>query len=610
MKTITRDRLATLRYRHHYADADRRQVRIVIAATTITVLLTIRNDLALVTQSTLYLLLAGRLAHALMTAWMYVYLVKQHSLRTIERVASTWNVISVVMVIGIGLSRKGTGEIQGPFLGAIALICIFYFAQRGFLLSRMLCCFVVSGGVIERLATTNAIVSMTTRTTGVILLLLLNILGIATARTFEAQRRARYEAERQEKRIRLELIGKNLALAEQKARAEALYRSRTAFLAAMSHEFRTPMNAVIGLSGILVDAPIESEYRNHARTIQDSARALLVLLNDVLDFAKIDAGKLDLTFAAVDVRAFLRSVVDMMQPAARAKNLVLETRFADHLPDYLLSDDARLRQVLVNLLSNAVKFTDTGTITFSVSCHAIEENRYELGFAVRDTGIGMSPEVVSRLFQPFEQGDAGVSRRFGGTGLGLVISQRIVQALEGEIIAESRLGEGSTFSFNIRASSAEKPIATSLWPQPKGDLDRSKTKVLVVDDLAINRQVAKLMLTRLGYSTDLAKDGPSAVEAVANKDYDIVFMDLQMPEMSGIEATKTILDRIAASDSAHTNRKAPTFIAMSASVFEEDQAACRAAGMRDFVAKPVDVDRLAAVIEKWLSRRQIDGPST
>jgi signal transduction histidine kinase/ActR/RegA family two-component response regulator len=592
MKTVTRDRIGTLRYRKHFIAADQRQIRIVIAASTIALTLTIRNDLMLVAKPILYALFIARAVHAMMTGYLYAVLSKPQSLRKLEIIANTWNLTSTALMVFIGLSRLGARELQGPFLGTMAFICIFYFAQRGYLFTRVLSCFTISGILLQRLLDANSNASPTARTTGITLLVLLNILGLATNRSFEQQRRARHDAEREEKRIRLQLIAKNRDLEIQKSRAEALYRSRTAFLAAMSHEFRTPMNAVIGLSDVLANAPLAPEYRDHARVIRESASALLVVLNDVLDFAKIDAGKLELNKAPFQLRMLVNSVVEMMRPVARAKNIALITRLAENLPEYVMGDDARLRQVLVNLLSNAIKFTSRGSVTLDIDANKVEEEVSEIVFSVSDTGIGMCADVLARLFRPFEQGDSGVGRRFGGTGLGLVISQRIVDALGGQIRVESDVGKGSTFSFTLRMTETNAPALRAPSSPEMVLIDRQSLAILVVDDVNVNRTVAKVMLARLGYRADLAENGAAAIEAVAKKKYDIVLMDLQMPGMSGIETTKAIVEKLGPN--------APTMIAMSASVFEEDRLACQNAGMRDFIAKPINIEQLNATLTRWV----------
>lgn len=384
-------------------------------------------------------------------------------------------------------------------------------------------------------------------------------------------------------------------LARAKERAEALSRARTAFLAAMSHEFRTPMNAVIGLSEIVLDSPPGQETRHHVRAISDSARALLRLLEDILDFAKIDAQKLALACVPFDLRQLSESVIAMLRPAAADRSVSLSVEIASAVPVRVLGDDARLRQVLVNLLGNAVKFTRHGTVRLDITPatdEAAADCRQAIRFRVEDTGEGILPEVMGRLFRPFEQGDVGHARRHGGTGLGLSISKQIVAAMDGDIQVESEPGRGSVFSFTIRLAAAEPEPVVAVVSM----LGRQQLSILVVDDHPINREVAHAKLSRLGHRVELVEDGAAAVTAVSQRDYDVVFMDLHMPGMHGLVATAQIREVTAA-------RRPPHIVAMTASVFEEDREACRRAGMSDFIGKPVDLDELDAVLGRITAGR-------
>ncbi len=597
MRQISRETIGRLRYRQQFIDADRRHMAILTGFSTFALALTTANDFLLLRGTrALYFALICRGVHILCTIRAMAVFRQTRSIREFERTVAGWNLATTGLLLAIAGTRVSPRELQGPFLGVVGILCVYYFGERGFLWSRTLASLIISMPLAVRLAQFAGNASPAARLTGMVLMLLMNVIGILSVRSFEQQRRKRYEAEREEKRMRFQLLGKNRELAEQKEKAEAMYRARTAFLAAMSHEFRTPMNAVIGLSDVLVNAPIESEYREHARTIRDSASSLLVLLNDVLDFAKIDAGKLALSPAPFHLRRLLDSIVEMMQPAAAAKNIVLKTQFPSNLPDYVVGDDARLRQVVVNLLSNAIKFTSQGSVTFTVSSTPLDKLNHEVGFAVEDTGIGMSPDVLSRLFRPFEQGEGGIERRYGGTGLGLVISQQIVNVMGGQIHVESQTGKGSTFAFRILLPQAENqdPVADEKSENAQQPLQA--LAILVVDDLAINRTVARVMLQRLGHQADFAEDGLRAVEAVMSKNYDVVLMDLQMPNMGGIETTKVIREKLA-------DRPMPKIMAMSASVFEEDREACRAVGMVDFVAKPIELEKLRATLTHIANRK-------
>lgn len=495
------------------------------------------------------------------------------------------------------MTRIPNGPTLGPLIANGTLLVLLYFAQRGPLLPRALV-----GGVVT--ATTLTVIFVVkgpealdpkARLASVVALFTLHVVGIFSARSFEDQRRKRFEAERLERQARHELAVKMRELAVEKERAESMSRARAAFLAAMSHEFRTPMNAVIGLSDVLLDAPLASEHRKHVRTISDSARALLALLNDILDFAKIDAQKLTFSPAPFDLRRLAESVIDMLRPQARARSLDLTLDISLDVPAHLLGDDARLRQVLVNLVSNAIKFTERGGVTLRITAIPSEGGDFTIVFRVEDTGIGMAPDVIARLFRPFEQADGTTERRYGGTGLGLAISKQIVLAMGGDIHVESELQRGSVFSFALPLPTAASPPEPAVLG-PSEDLPL--LAILVVDDNAINRDVARAKFARLGCQVDLASSGKEAVEAASNKDYDVIFMDLHMPEMGGIEATVQIEKRLE-------GKRSPHIIAMTASVFEEDRAACRRAGMRDFVGKPIDLTQLDAVLRRVAKERGV-----
>ena len=585
------------RYRRHFLREDGRQTSVVMIAVVVAFGATVRNDFLLLRSHTLLVIALttrGLLVVAIVVA--LVLLRRARWPRQQDRASLLALLGTMSGVVGGHLSRIPTGQTQGPLIGSIALLCIVYFAQRGPIGPRAALGGVVAATTVVVLYASQPVIEPSARIVGVLALIALNGVGVFSARAFEEQRRKRFEAERQ-----LALKLRELAIA--KERAEALSRARAAFLAVMSHEFRTPMNAVIGLSDLLLDAPLAPENREQVRVISDSARALLLLLNDILDFAKIDAQKLTLSPAPFDLQRLAASVIDMLRPAARARALALSLDLSPDVPPHLLGDDARLRQVLVNLVSNAVKFTERGVVTLGITARAAgpeSDCDDEIAFRVEDTGIGMASEVLTRLFLPFEQADGGITRRYGGTGLGLAICKQIVAAMGGDIHVESEPGRGSVFSFTLRlpATAAPPSARTVLAPRE----DRPPLTILVVDDHPINRDVARAKLGRLGYPVDLASDGPEAIEAVLKKDYDVVFMDLQMPVMSGIETTARIGEMLS-------GKRAPHIIAMTASVYEEDREACRRAGMHDFVGKPIDLAQLDAVLSRVAEERGAAGPA-
>jgi signal transduction histidine kinase/HPt (histidine-containing phosphotransfer) domain-containing protein/AmiR/NasT family two-component response regulator len=578
------------RTRAPFVREDGRQAAVVMGAVAAAYVVSTPNDLLVLRGSPLLIVsLASRAALALAAGVVLVLLRRARRPRELDRATNLGLAATAIFVSTVHLTEIAPGRIQAPLLAGGAYLIGLYFAQRGPVGPRA-----VAGGVTTLVGATlvvlgNAQGSLepTARHGAVIALVALNVVGVVSARAFEAERRRRCEAERA---LRLRLVD----LADEKDRAESISRGRMAFLAAMSHEFRTPMNAVIGLSDLLLDRPLDPADRAWVRTINDSARALLRLVGDVLDFAKIDARMLTLSPAPFVVEGLCAAVADMMGPAAGARGLGFVVEVGPEVPACVLGDDARLRQVLLNLVANAVKFTDEGSITLRVSARPCGQGEHDVSFRVEDTGMGMEPEVLGRIFRPFEQADPGRARRRAGTGLGLAISTQIVAAMGGDLRAESAKGRGSTFSFTVRLAAVAPPVRRSSAPTPARS--RPPLSVLVVDDHPVNREVARAKLDRLGYAVDLAGDGAAAIEAAAQRAYDVVFMDLHMPGMSGLEATARIRE-------ARAGRRAPHVVAMTASVAEEDREACRGAGMLDFIGKPIDLAQLDAVLRRVAEAR-------
>ena len=399
------------------------------------------------------------------------------------------------------------------------------------------------------------------------------------------------------------------ALQESRQLAEAANRAKSEFLANISHEIRTPLNAVLGFSSLLAQTPLDSQQADFLDSIYTAGDVLLTLINDLLDFSKIEAGRLDLEVIAFNVRASLEGALNIVAARAAAKGLRLVCQIEPDVPQRLVGDPSRLRQVLLNLLINAVKFTERGEVSVSARALGEQAECVRLRVEVRDSGIGIPAEVQTRLFSPFTQADASTTRRFGGTGLGLSICRRLIEAMGGGIGVCSKPGEGSTFwfeaVFGIAPPVAEISPPAIVLQKPAGDepgvrAPRGKLRVLLAEDNPVNQKVAALMLEGMGCEVGIAANGVAAVAAVDEGDYDLVLMDCQMPEMDGFMAT----ERIRALPGA---RGRVPVIAVTANVFQADADRCYSVGMNDFITKPVTPERLRQVLLRWLPDSLVAG---
>ena len=386
-------------------------------------------------------------------------------------------------------------------------------------------------------------------------------------------------------------------VADQQARlTEEALRTKSFFLTNMSHEIRTPMNGIMGMTSLLDQTSLTKEQRDYMDTIRSCGETLLTTINNILDFSAIESGKIVLEEKATDLRVCIEEVLELFMSRTLNSGVALHCHIAEDVPPRILTDRQRLRQILINLVGNAVKFTEQGEIRVHVflpptqASLDIPEGHIQIAFEVQDTGIGILPGQLNRLFESFSQVDSSVTRKYGGIGLGLSISNKLVRLMNGQITAESQPGLGSVFLFTIISHPAPQrsvPSSAAIIP----DLaSKYPMHILVVEDNPINQQLAVITLNRMGYSPSVAANGREALDRLKQEPFDLIFMDVQMPEIDGLEATRLIRQK---------GDKKTVIIAMTANATIQDRDDCIAEGMNDYLCKPVDLGELVFALEKW-----------